>query len=222
MRKTVGIIFVFVILTIQACGPRPETTDSSPDDEPGKSPSDQRMERWLDYYGFKQEEFTDSATYAQPYRLEKQSFRINPEDPFTDLFIYNADSTLAIDLDSYHLIIEKDQEGRLFSPGRGADMEIGLIDLTENSRERLLFCGPACLFEEGSFQPGGEIAITGFSQNGEGYLPTIWQIDPGTDSLKVKNIPEAYNPEKINYLPDVRLSHIRFRHDDGPAVPVDP
>ncbi len=221
MIKKVSIIFIFVLLVLQACGPRPETPDSSPIDEHVESRPDQRMERWLDYYGFDREDFTDSATYARPYRLEKRPFEINREDPFSALFVFNSDSTLAIDLDSYHLVLEEDSEGGLFFQGRGADMEIGLIDLKDNSRERLLFCGPACLFEEGSFHPDGHIVITGFSENGQGYSPTIWRIQPEKDSLEVFITPGAYDAAKITYLPDVRLKHIRFRHNDKPAVSVD-
>ena len=221
MRKKVSIIFIFLLLTMQACGPQPKEPDPSATEEPGKTWPDQRMARWLDYYGFDQQEFTDTATYAHPYRLEKQPFELSREDPFSDFFVFNSDSTRAIDLDSYHLVLEKDMEGGLFTPGRGADMEIGLIDLAENLRERLLFCGPSCLFEEGSFHPDGHVVITGFSQNGKGYLPTMWHIDPGKDSLDVMNIPVPHDPAKINYLPDVRLQHIRFWHDDKPAVSVD-
>jgi len=212
------MIVIFAMLPMYACGPRTDAPDSLPEADKRATWPDQRMDRWLSYYGFEKEEFTDSATYAKPYRLEKQTFDFSREDPFSELYVFNSDSTLAIDLDSYHLVLEKDQQGMLFTPGRSPDMEIGLIDLAESKRERLLFCGPACLFEEGSFHPRGHIVIAGFSQNGEGYLPTIWIVDPAADSLRVKNIPEPYKPEKINYLPDVRLKHIRFYNDDGSPV----
>ena len=221
MTRKVSIILISMLLMLQACGPRPEASDPSTSEEAGKSWPDQRMERWLDYYGFDQEDFTDSATYARPYRLEKQPFEINREDPFSALFVFNSDSTLAIDLDSYHLVLEEDSEGGLIFQGRGADMEIGLIDLKNHTRERLLFCGPACLFEEGSFHPDGHIAISGFSDNGQGYSPTIWNIHPEKDSLEVFSLPGTYDPASITYLPDVRLKHIHFRNYDRPAVSVE-
>ncbi len=218
MRRIFTMIVIFAMLPMLACGPRNQAPDLPPEADKEEAWPDRRMDRWLSYYGFDAEEFTDSATYAKPYRLAKQTFELTGDDPFADLYVFNSDSTLAIDLDSYHLVLEKDQQGMLFTPGRSPDMEIGLIDLAESKRERLLFCGPACLFEEGSFHPSGHIVIAGFSQNDKGYLPTIWVVDPKADSLQVKNIPEAYNPAKINYLPDVRLKHVRFYNDGGPPV----
>ena len=222
MRRIFTMIVIFAMLPMLACAPRNEAPDPPPEADKEEAWPDRRMDRWLSYYGFDAEEFTDSATYAKPYRLAQQAFEFSANENFADLFVFNSDSTRAIDLDSYHLVLEKDQEGRLYTPGRSPDMEVGLIDLKESKRQRLLFCGPACLFEEGTFHPDGHIVIAGFSQNGEGYLPTIWVVDPEADSLQVKNIPVAYDPAKINYLPDVRLKHIRFWHDGMPVASSSP
>jgi len=108
-----------------------------------------RMNRWLDYYGISADSFADTL------KNENQSFYVidyNPLDKsleiYNEFFIYSPDSSYYIDLDSYSLMLEKNQNGELFTIGTEIDMQAALVSFKENSKLTILFCGTACWPEE--------------------------------------------------------------------------
>jgi len=173
---------------------------------------DERIQRWLDYYGLTLSDFDEDDQQAIPYRI-RQDFDSDDFELYKSLFIYSPDSTKAIDLDSYHLELKMLQDGKLFTSGRDVDMEAGFVDFEKSVRTRLLFCGPACLFEEASFSPEGMITITGFADDGMGYAPVIWEIDPISLSVKLSSAPQVFEASKIRYVHEVRLDHVIFALD---------
>ncbi|MBO9684367.1 MAG: hypothetical protein J7502_17160, partial [Flavisolibacter sp.] len=67
----------------------------------------------------------------------KLSDRIQSYSP---LFVYNADSSFAIDLYSYNVILRK-RNGKITVNHAGPDTEVGLIDLKNKTRKRIYFGG---------------------------------------------------------------------------------
>lgn len=182
---------------------------------------DKRIEAWLSYYDVGLEDFKIFQEHDIPYRISNE-FEINDADIFRHLFVFNADSSLAIDLDSYHLVVKKTDDGILYSPGREVDMEIGLIDIEAGVRRRILFCGTPCLFEEASFHPSGCIIIAGFIEGEDGYVPALWEIDPQKFTVSLSQASKSFHPKEILYIPKVRLKHIHFWFDpDDPPGHLD-
>jgi hypothetical protein len=56
------------------------------------------------------------------------------------LFIYNADSSYAIDLYSYNVILQK-RNGKIIADQAGPDTEVALVDLKNKTRKRIYFGG---------------------------------------------------------------------------------
>ncbi len=182
---------------------------------------DERLNAWLSFYNIKLDDFDEIQKHEIPYRIV-HPFHISDDDLYAPLYVYNADSTMAIDLDSYHLVLEQDANGYLFSPGREVDMEIGLIDFEEQTRRRILFCGTPCLFEEAGFHPSGTVVIAGFIEDEQGFVPAIWDVDPNQYTLSVSLASKSVHPKDILYIPKKRLQHIRFWFDpDNPPGHLD-
>ncbi len=206
MRKY--ILVLFILLLVFSC----RQTD------PGWP--DERLQNWLDYYGLELRDFAPGDRFDRPYRVE-QPYQASDDDLFADLYVYSPDSTQAIDLDSYHLVLEVKDDGSLFSPGREADMEVGLIDLEKGIRKRLLFCGPPCIFEEATFHPDGHVVVAGFIENDNGFHPALWTITTENAFVELRQAPDLVNPENIKYISGQRLPHIRFWFEKYEGVASD-
>ncbi len=181
---------------------------------------DERLQNWLAYYEITSGDFTAYDRYDRHYRIE-QEFEFSEDDLYAGLYIFSQDSTLAIDLDSYHLVLEKKDDGQLYSPGRGVDMEVGLIDLALGIRKRLLFCGTPCLFEEASFHPDGRIVVAGFVENSTGFHPALWFIALDEEYIELRLAEVRIHPKDIKYTSDQRLSHITFWFDEKEYIVTD-
>ncbi len=198
MNKTV--LLFSTILIISACQ---RTNDDWPD---------KRFERWLSYYDISIHDFKDTGTHEIPYRVE-YPFMLTDAELHAGFFVYNPDSSLAIDLDSYHLVLERADDGSLYSPGREVDSEVTLIVFEESMRQRILFCGPSCVFEEAAFHPDGHAAIAGFTENKDGFQPSIWYVDHENHTISLMVSEKKYHPREIRYNYDERLHNIRFWFD---------
>ncbi len=171
----------------------------------------ERVEAWMDYYGIDWDTLEPAGQFGMPYKVERE-FILCADDPFLPFYIFSPDSTRAIDLDSYHLVLEEGDDGSLYSPGREADMEVGLIDLTEGLRTRILFCGPSCVFEEAGFDPKGTVIVAGFADNGEGFRATVWTVCQESGTITLAQARDITNPADISYLYEKRLHKVEFWH----------
>lgn len=181
---------------------------------------DPRIQEWLTHYNIDIQDFNSGTTHEIPYRVTRE-FRISEDDLYASLYIFNADSSMAIDLDSYHLVLEVKEDGRLFSPGREVDMEVGLIDLEQSIRKRMLFCGTPCVFEEAGFHPEGQISVAGFTENDEGFVPALWEIDPKKYTVRLSVAHKVFTANEIRYTSEKRLRHIEFWFEKEPAIQTD-
>lgn len=179
-------------------------------DDPGE-----RLTRWYTYYGIDADDMKETGQFQNP-QLPPVPFFLAESCPYNDLLVFTPDSGFALDLDSYHLVLEKRADGQLHAMGREADMEIAVISIKGNTRQRVLFCGTPCLFEEGEILPDGRIVITGFSEYENTYRPTRWVISSDHSLVTMAMVERAVSPDKITYISDVRLSHIHFRFAPTP------
>ncbi len=174
---------------------------------------DERMQSWFSYYDIASKDFKEESKHDIPYRVSSE-FTLSDDDIYLPLYIFNNDSTFAIDIDSYHLVLDKLDDGTLYSPGREVDWEVGLIDLRKNVRKRILFCGTPCIFEEAAFHPNGNIVVAGFIENDKGYLPAMWSVDPEQYTVSLSIASELFNANEIHYISRKRLEHVRFWFED--------
>jgi|GEM_PF-1661553 len=214
MEKTI-LRILFAALMMGGCsGP--------PAEKAGGGWPGHRLQSWLDYYGLQLEDFDQAGRFDASYPV-RGPHEPADEELYAPLYVYSADSTLAIDLDSYHLVINRRNDGSLYSPGREADMEVALIDLEAGLRTRLLFCGTPCLFEEAGFHPDGRVFVAGFSEAGSSHLPAIWLVDTAERKVDFLQATRAFHPVEVRYISEVRLSHIDFLFETFlPVSPADP
>ncbi|ANE51778.1 hypothetical protein [Flavisolibacter tropicus] len=114
----------------------------------------------------------DSVQYAQLVKIDSGSMK-----EFIPYLIYNADSSLAADPYSYNYIIHQ-QKGKTKVSEAGPDVEIGLVDLKQNSRRRLWFSGPSSLILDAKWKSKNELLLGGVEQiDTSGYQPFVLVIN---------------------------------------------
>jgi hypothetical protein len=111
----------------------------------------------------------------------KLSDRIQSYSP---LFVYNADSSFAIDLYSYNVILRK-RNGKTTVNHAGPDTEVGLIDLKNKTRKRIYFGGAS-----------SAILDAKWINNEEFFLLTGENIDQSKFQPKVLQYKVTDNTEK--------------------------
>ncbi len=204
MRK---VLYLLTFLTWQACGPAEDPHEWA----------EKGLGDWLDYYELDFEGFEKAHRFDRPYEVT-YDYGGTEDDLYSDFYIYNADSTKAIDLDSYHLHIAKRDDGTYYSKGREPDMEVGLIDFASKIKRRVLFCGTPCIFEEATFDPEGNIVIAGHVENDKGFKPVLWIMSLKEPFLEQHEYAAdrqlIHHPREIRYISDIRLSEVSFWHED--------
>ncbi len=97
--------------------------------------------------------------------------------PFKKYFIYNRDSSAAVDLYSYNYIVT-DRAGVSRLEEAGPDAEAGVINFKANTRKRIFFGGPSHALWDAKWINADELLLVGAeSHNGGNLIPTIWHIN---------------------------------------------
>ncbi len=203
---------VFTVIYFVACAPVNDPDDQKTEAEATQETiftlhmPDERIGRWLEYYGLSAEDFSHADTFesGQTFSME---YRPESPDPYQNLYIYSQDSAKFIDMDSYSMLLEKEPGGEIVFRGWNVDKEVALIDLDANQRKRIFFCGTPCIYEEASFW-GEKVVVAGFVDDNNGYQPAIWMREPGQTSLTIKMADLFFSPAEIDYLQEVRVKNV--------------
>ncbi|MBD0366307.1 MAG: hypothetical protein ICV53_09425 [Flavisolibacter sp.] len=117
--------------------------------------------------------FEDSIEALPPGTLNKEELK-----PYFPYFIYNRDSSQAIDMYSYNILLSN-KNGSIVGEAAGPDSEVALLDFKANTRRRLLFGGPSLAVLDAAWLNDKIILIAGAEiVNDEQLKPIIWKIDP--------------------------------------------
>ncbi|MFP4024915.1 MAG: hypothetical protein ACLFVR_10335 [Thiohalospira sp.] len=202
-RKLYLVFPILIFITLLSCN-----------NQKTKEPEFKRLNRWLDYYDLSLNHFTDTLIINDNYSFKTKTDTLSPHFKlFSNLYIYSSQKEYAVDLDSYYLVLEKNHDGRYVCLGTDADQEIALINLKNQERQRIIFCGTACRAEEAQWIDNNKtILIMGFSQPTNTWIPTIWVFNLGNKSLKViKTYKVQINKKPNSYNKAVRLNDIVFK-----------
>jgi hypothetical protein len=115
---------------------------------------------------------------ATSSNVDSLTYPLDPERlvPFQSLFIYNDDSTQAIDLFSYNYVPTAHAGQRYMAAGE-PDTEVALINYQDKTRTRLLFLGPSYAALDARWLSKNQIAIAGAELVGDNQIkPIIWKI----------------------------------------------
>lgn len=112
---------------------------------------------------------------------------------FAVYFIYNSDSSLAIDLYSNNYILSK-TEGRETLQRGGPDTQVDLIDLKHKTERRLLFTGPSVYILDAKWASDSAIMIAGAEEiNGGRVKPVLWKINLPDSTMQLYSYPDTLN-----------------------------
>lgn len=96
---------------------------------------------------------------------------------YQKLFIYNKDSSKAIDLFSYGTLLHR-KNGRDYIEGGEPDTEVGLIDFRKDSRRRIYFAGPSITLFDAKWINDSIIALAGAHNiDEEHFHPFVLQMN---------------------------------------------
>lgn len=121
-----------------------------------------------------------------PVALEPEQLKL-----FEPFLIYNSDSSKAIDLYSYNYIITR-RNGEVKMEEAGPDTEIALIDVANNTRQRIFFSGPSVVVLEARWKGDNEIVMAGAEQlDNEKVKPLAWQYNLADSMMQTFTYDEA-------------------------------
>lgn len=132
---------------------------------------------------------------------------------FTSVFIYAPNKEHYVDLDSYTLSLEKDEQGNLFSYGGEVDSKAILVDVTKHQSYELMFCGSICSPEDAIWLTNDKFWLVSVEYNStENKLyPYIWEYDLVNNMFKSYRSTKPSRRSMSDYLPKVRLSQVEFK-----------
>ena len=114
------------------------------------------------------------------------AYPVNPQqlEEFYPYFIYNSDSTYAIDLYSYNYVLSK-RNDKLKADQSGPDTEVALIDVKKGTRKRIFFSGPAISLLDAKWLDNNTILLAGV-ETGEGNTskPIILKADLNQNNIQ--------------------------------------
>lgn len=196
---------------IGACTNRAETETPEPDETQAIPKENvvseaqvlqQSFPRLFDYLGKEDASFTSDKFVSMGNRpldtLKAQPVgkKLQPYYPF---FIYNADSTLAIDLYSYNSVPVRRNGNIGFEKG-GPDTEVALVDLKNNTRQRIFFSGPGTSVLEANWQNNETVLLAGGEEVGANALkPVVWKISLPAKSAEIFQYPDTLQASSGGY-----------------------
>lgn len=152
---------------------------------------------WERYYSVTEPAFSFTGfNEAARYQTEMKTKQLTGYAAFEALYgtvlVYNADSTLAVDIYSYNTIIEQTASGLREARGGEPDQEVAVIDCRKKTRTRLLFCGPACSFQRAGWMDEETVAVMGLTdEDGDGtFVASVWRINTRTGETVVYEYPQ--------------------------------
>lgn len=141
--------------------------------------------------------------------IQSTVYQFDPEEKELYKFIRNPQKPLYLDLYSYKLVIEKNDE---YWGGFDVDTEVALIDSTDAQRIRIYFAGPAIYVEDGFWLDSDNLVFVGIHDIHEhrNFEPLIWHVDLEQETISIYAYKETVNLT-TGYL-EQKFSHINFEY----------
>jgi len=122
----------------------------------------------------------DSMNLMPPQPLDESALK-----PYYPYLVYNQDSSKAIDLYSYNILLSE-KNGKTVGEAGGPDTEIAVIDFKNRTRQRVFYAGPSFVIHDGKWVDNNTISLVGGDVvDGSRFSPFIWLIDVAAKKMKV-------------------------------------
>lgn len=131
---------------------------------------------------------------------------LETSNSYSPLFIYNADSSYAIDLYSYNVVLHK-RNGKTVANHAGPDTEVAVIDLKNKTRKRIYFGGSSSAVLDAKWINNDELfLLTGEIINQSQFQPLLLQYKVTDNSTNKFVYSDTLQLNTADY-PDKRLEN---------------
>lgn len=168
--------------------------------------------KWLKFHELEHKDFEEFGTEVKTitnwrfYDLTSKYI-----DLFKPFRIKNSNSTYFADLDSYSLMLEK-ENNQLISVGSEVDIKVQIINLSDSTSNTILFCGTNCYPETAFWLHNNTLQVLGFSLENEKFIPTKWSYNiDKVQLIKYQSLIEFDSMPK-RYSELVRLKTVVFKY----------
>ena len=133
-------------------------------------------------------------------------------DIYKPYYKYSTDSNKILDLISYNLRIEKNDQNELVSFGGEVDSEVSIKDLENKLWRRLLFVGSFYIIEDGFWINNNQLLIVGEYKDTDNnkFKPLIWFVDLKAKIIQTFEYQHYIDNMNCNYLENVRYRDIKM------------
>ena len=121
------------------------------------------------------------------------------EKKYRPYFIFNSDSSLAIDLVMYNYVLEE-RNGKTFLEEGGPDFDAGLIDYKKRTRRQILFFGTMGSLLDARWENDHTVLMAGIMEmEGDSVRPALWRYDLQQKKREVYRYPELVRANISDY-----------------------
>ncbi len=128
--------------------------------------------------------------------LDTSEYRI-----YKPYYLYNADSSFALDLVSYNYL-PVERKGKTLMADQGPDFEAAIIDLKNKERSRLLFFGPSgTAILDAKWIDASTVVMAGAVDwnDGDSLRPAAWKYNAIEKTWQQYNYPEMIRADWSKY-----------------------
>ena len=211
-KKSGHILFALFAIAAISCNDNDQRSSKKINDEVNDVvaviPAVDHLPAWKNYMAktipaFSEEKF--SATYNSPW----ESFEPTPVNGkdltlYKSYLAYNSDSSKAIDVYSYNLLL-RNKNGSVTAAQGDPDSQINLVDLKNKTSQRIFFTGPSAAFWDAKWIDDNRILVAGTEED----EPAYWII-----SVTGKNIQQYQYEDSLT----VTLSRDEYLKQKMPGI----
>lgn len=180
---------------------------------------DQRLPQWLAYKKQQNDSFSvsnfefvaeDTLSLMPGEKVDSTAKGKNWQQylqKYSPYLSFSPDSSYAIDLFSYNILLEKDSHGDLKALTGDPDMQASLVNLKDKTRQRLLFVGPSSGFDDAVWTSPKTLYIVGKTKqdNDSTQIPVIWEYHLDNKVLRTYQYSEPIELKDDDYLDKVKF-----------------
>lgn len=142
----------------------------------------------FDWTRFRMEDsYSDSQLHVVNYKPDQKFY-----DAYGRFIKYSPDSSMFIDMDSYHVGMKKNEKGQWQGTELEPETEVALVNLETGKKTRILFGGPNVSVEDALWLDKENLAIMGVEeQDSLGKVATVWKFNVPTNTFFVYELRDS-------------------------------
>lgn len=142
----------------------------------------------FDWSRFRMEHsYSDSGLLVTDFKPDEKYY-----DAYGPLLKYSPDSSMFIDMDSYHVSMRKNANGKWQGTAMEPETEVSLINVKTGKKTRILYGGPGLSVEEALWLDKENLAVMGIEeQDSVGRVAAIWKFNIPTNTYFIYELRDS-------------------------------